>query len=169
MRRFQKIAFAYFVFLSGLLILGCRQNTDRNGNNIIGQDSLAHKIENKGLADRKVLITVNPAIYDLSKNENIIYYRLTNNSPTVIQFGSHFLIEKQSDLNWVKESFVDNIAFEDILYGIEPKESQDFQIPLSKMLKNKRLAPGIYRISKEVWFADQKKEPFQVVASFEIK
>uniref|UniRef100_UPI0035E4034D immunoglobulin-like domain-containing protein n=1 Tax=Sphingobacterium athyrii TaxID=2152717 RepID=UPI0035E4034D len=60
-------------------------------------------------------------------------------------------------------------APEDILYGIEPKESQDFQIPISKLLKNKRLAPGIYRISKEVWFANQKKEPFHVVASFEIK
>ncbi|WP_422663702.1 hypothetical protein [Sphingobacterium sp. UBA7625] len=55
------------------------------------------------------------------------------------------------------------------MYGIEPKESQDFQIPISKLLKNKRLAPGIYRISKEVWFANQKKEPFHVVASFEIK
>lgn len=169
MRKFQKVAFAYFVFLFGLLMLGCRQSTDKDGNNIIGQDSITHKIENKGPADRKVLINVHPAIYDLSKDENIIYYRLTNNSSTVIQFGSHFLIEKQSGLNWIKESFVDYIAFEDILYSIEPKESQDFQIPLSKPLKNNKLAPGIYRISKEVWFANQKKEPFQVIASFEIK
>lgn len=169
MRKFQRIAFAYVVFLFGLLMLGCRQSTDKNANNIIGQDSITHKIENKDPADRKVFINVNPAIYDLSKNENIIYYRLTNNSPTVIQFGSHFLIEKQSGLIWIMETFVDNVAFEDILYGIESRESQDFQIPLTKLLKNQRLAPGIYRVSKEVWFADQKKEPFQVVASFEIK
>ncbi len=70
---------------------------------------------------------------------------------------------------WCKEPFTKAVGFEDMLYNIEPKESKNFRAPVSKLLKNKKLLPGKYRITKRIWAADQKKETFEISAQFEVK
>ncbi|WP_123902625.1 immunoglobulin-like domain-containing protein [Chryseobacterium elymi] len=169
MEKIRKNNFPKFVLLCAVLCIGCQPSkSDKNSNTII-QDAASDKLENRNTPNMEVKISVNPEIYSLAENEININCRLTNNSSSAVQFGSAFTIEKQSDTAWTEEPFIDTMGFEDILYSVEPKESKDFQIPLTKLLKNKNLPPGTYRISKKVWLVDQKKDSLQIFGQFELK
>lgn len=169
MKKIKKNSFPKFVLLCGVLSVGCQPPKSDKNSNIIKQDAVTDKLVNRNIANMEVKISVNPEIYSLAENEITINYRLTNNSSSAVLFGSAFTIEKQYETAWAEEPFIDTMGFEDILYSTEPKESKDFQIPLTKLLKNKKLSPGTYRIGKKVRLVDQKKDSPQIFGQFELK
>jgi len=169
MKKIRKNNFPKVLLLFAILAMGCQHSKSDKNSKIITQDALSDKAENTNTPTMNVKISVNPEIYSLAENQINIRYSISNNSSSAIQFGSAFTIEKQNDTLWSEEPFINTVGFEDMLYSIEPKESKDFQIPLTKLLKNKNLSPGTYRISKEVWLVDQKTQSVFNYGVFELK
>ena len=168
MKKIRKNIFPIFILLGGILTTGCQPSKSDHTSNAITQDAPSNRLKKTNTSTVKVKMSVDPKIYSLTEDQINIKCSITNTSSSAVQFGSAFIIEKRTDTLWAEEPFIDTVGFEDILYSIAPKQSKEFQVPLTKLLKNKNLSPGTYRISKKVWLVDQRKDSVAIYGVFQL-
>ena len=153
-----------------LICISCQSNSDQNKNlneetnllNTKRTDSVMQYQDNM-----RVQIDVRPNVLETEGNNIEGVYYIANNLDVPINFGTDFIIEKKIDELWTKESFVEALGFEDIMFSLNPGSSKKYPLLLSKVLK--KVNPGEYRIVKEVWPVGKKEEKEAVTAKFTIQ
>lgn len=151
----------YLIYFLALIICTTCQNDKEIIKSQMNEDTLANE---------NIILKVIPSKFrnDLMADLKIIY-TIKNRSLYSIQYGTRYKIERYTDNHWEKVSFVENIVFEDVMYGLEPGESQDFKMYIPKILKNKTINPGRHRIVKVVSPVNRKKEKDTLTAVFTVE
>lgn len=104
------------------------------------------------VANENISLEIIPNTFEGKRIADInIVYIVNNKASYSIQYDTRYKIEKYTGTRWKKGLFMDNIAFEDVLYHLEPTKSQEFKMAIPKILKNNTIEVGSYRIVKEVW------------------
>lgn len=159
-----------FTISVGLIFLECKSGKkDSNNKEDSIQNTTNKDTKNEKSGIMQVQLNVKQDVYSSKEKNLLITYTVVNGSEYPIQFGTDFSIEKKNDKDWIKQPFTESLGSEDIIYGLDPKESKDFQISPLKLLKNKELSSGTYRITKTVWEAHKKDEAGIISGLFEIK
>ncbi len=98
-----------------------------------------------------------------------IVYIVNNKTSYSIQYDTRYKIEKYTGSRWEQLPFKDNIAFEDLLYSLEPTNSQEFKVAIPKILKSSTIDAGTYRIVKEVWPENREHKKTTLTTEFTVK
>lgn len=152
----------------------CQNNSDKNEKNTVNEDTNLLDIK-KAEPDKMhqnamdVQIAVIPHVFTTNEGEISGVYRISNNSDISINFGDKFIIERKVDKEWITESFIESLGFNDIMHGLEPGSSAEYPLLLSRILKNKNLVSGQYRIYKEVEPVGKKNEKIALTAKFMVE
>lgn len=120
---------------------------------------------------RNITLKVIPNTFGRDSMADIkIVYSVQNNVSYPIQYGSRYKIERYTDSSrWELVPFIDNLAFEDIIYSLKPGNSQELTMGIPKILKNKPVKTGLYRMIKEVWPVEKKDEKETLITEFTIE
>ncbi|WP_216827470.1 immunoglobulin-like domain-containing protein [Alkalihalobacterium elongatum] len=113
------------------------------------------------IEDKELSIEMNGLV---NKNKNQVILEIKNLGTIPIGFGEYYQIEKHQGEAWYRVPFVENIAFVDIGYLIDPGKTEKMIISL-KDLKH-ALTEGEYRIIKEFW--TEEGIPYSLAYEFTI-
>lgn len=155
----------YYISLC-FLCMSC-QHANKTNESSINKDTL---INNDTLMNKNISLKVVPNTFEVRHTADIkIVYIVSNQTSSLLQYGTRYKIEKYTGTRWEAVPFIDNLAFEDILYGLEPTRSQEFKIAIPKILKSNTIDAGLYRIVKEVWPTDRKHKKTTLTAEFTVE
>lgn len=149
----------YFIGLS-FLCISC-QNGKKTNKSPMSKDTLTNG---------NIILKVTPNTFGRDRMSDIkIIYTVKNKASYPIQYDSRYKIEKHTGTHWKIVPFIDNLTFEDIMYSLKPDKSQDFIMPIPKILKNKSVEIGLYRIVKEVWPVNRENNKISLTTEFTIE
>jgi len=110
---------------------------------------------------KTIEMAIIPEIYDTVPEK--VSLKIINNTPSDIEFGAMYEIEKYIGDSWKPVEFTDGLAFIDILYSIGQGQSESYDIYIyPDMVKYE---PGKYRVCKIITAGESRKSYY---ADFEI-
>ena len=123
--------------------------------------------EDEILSD-EVIMTVSPNKFK-NAEEKIISYTITNNSSKDLNFDSRFRIERNEKGAWKLVPFIENLGFNDLLYGVQKGNSIREPIHISVSIGKEHTEKGRYRIVKEVWPVKKRDSTISLMAEFVVE
>ncbi len=96
-------------------------------------------------------------------NGEVVEVKLVNQGGGPIWFGSVYRVEYYNGSAWVLSDELTPDFFTMELRILQPGQSIEWNIPLNDV------APGKYRVVKEVWLDDSGKERITLYATFEVR
>jgi len=157
----------YFTWAVTLGIISCQSTGEPKKKDLPQQQQVGNEI-NSNISD-KIELSVLPDVFEQKDTSKTGHYVLKNNLDQELVLSSSFIIEKLTDDKWEPVPLSEMLAFPDITYAIPPKESKEFALALSNILKDKATVKGQYRLVKDVWLYGQDKDKKQLTAEFEIR
>lgn len=162
-----------YIFFSLLFCIACQQPStskalvDEVSHLQIGSsDGAVTDNADSTIKDDRVFLQVKPNHFKADDDSVKLVYVVTNNVDSIIQFGSYFVIEKWEANEWKVVPFQDNIAFIDIMYGLEPGEAKEYPFPFFIFADKDYQLAGKYRLIKEVFQRGKEKKEIQLVSEF---
>lgn len=157
----------YFTWAVTLGIVSCQGTGEPQKKDLPQKQQVNNEITNN-ISD-KIELSVLPDVFEQKDIRKTEHYVLKNNLDQELILSSSFIIEKLTEDKWEPVPLSEMLAFEDITYAIPPKESKEFNLALSSILKDKAAVKGHYRLVKDVWLYGQDKNKQQLTAEFEIR
>ncbi|WP_185218650.1 immunoglobulin-like domain-containing protein [Sphingobacterium mizutaii] len=123
--------------------------------------------EDKIPAD-EVIMTIVPNKFK-DTEDKIVSYTITNNSSEDLNFDSHFHIDRNEKGTWIQVPFIDNLVFNDLLYGVQNGKSTKEPIHISVSIGKEHTKKGTYRLVKDVYPARNRDSTITLIAEFVVE
>lgn len=161
------IKWQYFTLAAALGVIACQNAGESKKKNLPTEQQVNNEIKTTDTLEKMELLVL-PDTFEQKDSNKMGSYILKNNLEQELIISSSLKIEKFVDDKWQLVPLSEMLVFEDITYAILPKESKEFPLALSRILKDGATVKGKYRLTKEAWQYRKDAEKSQLTAEFYI-
>jgi len=161
----------YYILLLLLCLVSSCGSRGTKSENPDGTNTVETEEKNEIPISDEVELTVHPSVFKADEADKIAKCTMHNNSEHEISFGSRFVVEKWNGQEWIQFPFIANLGFNDVLYGLLPRESEEIyhKYHLSFSLAGGLKEKGRYRLLVPVERTYEPEVKFDVSGEFTVE